>query len=170
MSILITIGLFLFLFVSVFRKNYNFTDADIANVISKWRPTVSKYLQYFPPLTLEDVLAFVVVESNGDSNAVGDVENFFKAHGLMQVRAKALADYNKYFGKNYSMEDLFVPYIGLEVGMGYWKLRFLKWNDFNKAVRAYNTGDLNPDSAKGFEYQYKIDSARSAVKRKLSLV
>lgn len=131
--------------------------ASVADtVVNQWRTLVGKYAAFYPKIPQRRILAMICVESEGDPNAIGDESLEDKSTGLLQVRAPALKDFNAAFKRSYTESELLVPWINVEVGYGYLELRRRRWNDLDKATRAYNAGDGRVDIAKAFGYLERV--------------
>jgi len=136
------------------------TDAELRFIREKYSGVVKIYLPYYKNLNLELVLAMIGCESRGKQDETGEHGEY----GSMQVKPDALADFNSYYSRQYTMNDLFNLYYGVEVGMGYLNLRFVKWKEMSKAVRAYNQGDGGADSFEAWDYFYNVENVRSQFK------
>lgn len=135
-------------------KKFSRTDAQY--VVDNYSGIVSQYLFYYPSLSKDLVLAVILKESKGNNNAIGKNGEY----GSMQVKQIALSEFDAYYSRTYTLMDLLNIYYGIEVGMGYLNLRFMKWKDIDTALRAYNQGDSNKDNTEAFQYLSDIKSAR----------
>ena len=136
------------------------TDAELRFIYEKYSGVVKIYLPHYPSLNLELILAMIGVESRGKQDETGAHGEF----GSMQVKQVALSDFNSYYSRQYTMNDLFNLYYGVEVGMGYLNLRFVKWKEMSKAIRAYNQGDGGADRSEAWDYFYNVENVRSQFK------
>jgi Ca2+-binding EF-hand superfamily protein len=102
-----------------------------------------------PKISPERLASMVQVESSGNPNVKpGDGG---KSHGVMQMKAEALADVNKHFGMNLKMTDLADPMTAMMAGALYYRLRAKGKTTEMGAVAAYNGS-----GEQSYEYAMKV--------------
>lgn len=119
------------------NKKQSFNEETALSVYQKWNAYAKKYGAYFKiPTNL--ILSIIAVESGGNENAIGPTSDY----GLMQLTKVALADFLSYWKKGYTVDDLFTPYVNIEVGAGYLAILKSRWKDkYSDYWRFYNSGD-----------------------------
>jgi soluble lytic murein transglycosylase-like protein len=141
MEALIGIGCFIIIAIVVFPKNAS-GGTGTGGVISL-DSIIRKYslMRYVP---FEILKAVVWKESEFNSNAINDERKIGDpsddAHGLMQIRAGALKDFNQATGHSYTMQDLFNQEININVGSWY-LAQLIRRNGTEIGVMMYNTGE-----------------------------
>lgn len=91
------------------------------------------------------VLAMIAQESKGIPDAVNPKD---PAYGLMQITPPLLADYNRINRKSYTVADMKEPYRNLQVGIWFFDFLYHSYNDYDKAVMAYNAGQGNIEAGR----------------------
>jgi soluble lytic murein transglycosylase len=131
-------------------------------VISQWKALAEQYAKYWS-IDSSIVLAIICQESGGDPNAVNPSD---PSRGLMAITQGALTDFNKAVGRSYTFNDLFTPYINVEVGTWYISHQMKHTATLTNALAAYNAG-LGNISA-GQKYSSSVTEYLSAVKQTLT--
>jgi len=115
-------------------------------VIERWRSIADKYADAWkvdPRLTL----AIICQESSGNPDSVNPAD---PSRGLMQITPGALSDFNAAVGRSYSFDEMFDPYLNIEVGTWYFASRVAKTRNTNLALAAYNAGLGNINAGLGY--------------------
>lgn len=102
------------------------------------------------------ILAIIAVESSGDVNAKGSSGEV----GLMQVTEIALKQVNKVNNWSFSMNDLLVPDINIQVGTAYLHWTWQQTGSLELGIKAYNhrLADVLANHSEGQEYFNKVAS------------
>lgn len=142
-------------------------NLTINDIILKYKDVVNYFSSYYA-IPKERIFAHIIAESYGDPLAIGDTNLPYgqRSIGLMQIRQVALDDFNKVYGKKYTLNDLTTPSINIEVGTGYLKILLSRYKNLDSASKAYNAGS-KIDSIKANEYLTKIKMYEKIVKEKL---
>jgi soluble lytic murein transglycosylase-like protein len=117
--------------------------ATAETVKEKWLFYAQKYGKYFD-IEPYIILSIICVESAGVPTAKGKTNDY----GLGQITPIALQDFNNYFKKGYTIDEMFIGYFNIEVIAGY--LCILKKRFGNNYIKNYNSGDT--------EYSKKVYS------------
>lgn len=162
----ILLGVLIFILLATMK--FRASKVVAQKVVKEWDGIVAKYQAFFPLIPKSRILAHIAVESAGDPSArnderkIGDPSD--DSVGLMGIRSVALIDYNRAFGKNYSMVDLLTPYVNVEVGTGYLELRRRHWKgNLDQASMAYNGGDGNAGSSQTQEYLARVKAYEAVI-------
>ena len=120
-------------------------------VVERWKAIAEKYAAAWkvdPKITL----AIICQESGGNPDSVNPAD---PSRGLMQITPGALADFNAAAGRSYTFEQMFDPYLNIEVGTWYFATRVAKTRNTNLALAAYNAGLGNLSA--GASYADKVE-------------
>ena len=98
------------------------------------------------------VAAIVAVESAGYPLAVGAAGE----RGLMQITPAALQDVNRYYGTDYTFDQMFSGILNLYVGSLFLKLQYQRMGNWQDAIRAYNAGERGAREGRGYEYLERV--------------
>lgn len=139
-------------------KKWTPNPATAKKVFEDWGDLASKYSMFFQ-IPVEVVLAEICVESEGDPDAVNG-----KSKGLMQIQPDALTDFNRWYGRSYTVDDLFTPWVNIEVGTGYLKgvqSYYVSSHTIEDAIRAYKEGPKNIGDSVAQQYLSRVQAYRS---------
>jgi soluble lytic murein transglycosylase-like protein len=153
--ILAAIALFVFItprIVDMYRKTV------AKKVVGLWKSLADKYAAAWG-VSSEVILAIICQESSGNPEAQNPSD---PSKGLMQLTPGALSDFNKATGKDYSFDDMFIPYKNIETGTWYYATRLKKTQDQHTALAAYNAGLGNIPA--GLAYAASVESYLNYVK------
>lgn len=150
-KILLLVLFFAFVLVTLSPKMEDLYRKNLAkNVVSRWRSVVEKYSTAWK-VNPEIVLAIICQESGGNPDSLNPSD---PSRGLMQITPGALEDFNRIAGRSYTFEEMFDPYLNVEVGTWYFATRLSKTLETRKALAAYNAGLGNIPA--GFPYADKV--------------
>jgi hypothetical protein len=148
------IGLVLFLVVLIFfwPDIKNQLKLRIATrVVGTWTNSVQQLLtqQYLwrqqRPWTTW-ILSMISQESGGEPEATNPAD---PSYGLMAITPGLLKDFNRVNQKSYTIDNMFVPWKNLEVGVWFFDMLFHSYNgDYDKTVMAYNAGQGNIEAGR----------------------
>jgi soluble lytic murein transglycosylase-like protein len=138
--LIVVVAVLLFILISVKavpKLSDMYRKALAKKVADEWSVLAEQYCAYYD-LDVAVVLAIICQESSGDPNAENPAD---PSRGLMQVTQGALTDFLRAFPqKKYTFDDLFTPYVNIEVGTWYIATRYKKTQDLHNALAAYNAG------------------------------
>jgi soluble lytic murein transglycosylase-like protein len=120
-------------------------------VVDQWRSTAEKYAAFWR-VDCREILAIICQESSGNPDSVNPAD---PSRGLMQITPGALQDFNKATNRAYTFQDMFVPWMNVEVGTWYYATRYQRTSDRKKAFAAYNAGLGNIPA--GMSYAEKVE-------------
>ncbi|MDR0568097.1 MAG: transglycosylase SLT domain-containing protein [Spirochaetaceae bacterium] len=123
---------------------------------------------YRGALSTREIEIIILTESHGLANAVSSGGESYGV-GLMQISGIALKEFNQNRHTNYKIEDLYDPFLNVEIGC--WILndyyKAIKNPDIYKVYNAYNVGLYNHRSHYAYYQNHKYPDGKSynALKR-----
>ena len=109
-------------------------------------------------ITLQLILAMIIVESAGIDHAIGDDG---KAFGCLQIHAACVEDVNRIYGTNYSHEDMFIRKNAVAVCRMYidhyvTHERLGHVPTYEDMARCWNAGPTGSKQGRGQRYWVKV--------------
>ena len=152
--------MFMNLMISLVIALSNSSDYYTRNLPAEAKVEMVSVLLNEDPSTMKGIMW---VESRGDVRAHGDKHMIQQAYGMFQMRQPAVTDVNRYYGLNFTMNDIRDnAYLQTLYAVLYLKhIRGMVGGDETKAIQAYNAGVTNTTNGFTNSYPDKVDNYRA---------